>query len=444
VRALVVPALGLSLAASTASANPWPQWRGDGQGVSDERNLPTEWSTTTNVEWSTPIPGRGFSSPIVWGDRIFLTTSIEGDVVPGARTAPHVLEGGPFVHPDATAGDRRHTLKVLALDKKTGAILWDRTAYDGTVFDARHRAGSFANTTPATDGERVYAWFGSEGIYAYDFSGRLVWKKSLGGIPAFGMGTGASPLLFEKLLILQCDEDNGERSFIVALDAKSGKEVWRTARRVQAGWSSPIIARNGDRPELVTSGAEWVISYDPRTGRELWRVEGTGGWTVPTPIAGHGVVVASAAHPKKRAVAVKLGGRGDVTGTPQVAWELTRGTGYTPSSIAYGDYAYILTDAGLLTCVDIRTGAVKYEGARPPKPGRFWSSPVAFDGKLLLSSEDGDTHVVQAGPSYQVLRTNALDGPIYASPALSDGRIYIRTAGKLFSITSARSPSQER
>jgi outer membrane protein assembly factor BamB len=203
---------------------------------------------------------------------------------------------------------------------------------------------------------------------------------------------------------------------------------------VQAGWSSPIIARNGDRQELVTSGAEWVIAYDPRTGTELWRVEGTGGWTVPTPITAHGVVVASAAHPKKRAVAVKLGGRGDVTRTPQVAWELTRGTGYTPSSIAYGDYAYILTDAGLLTCVDIRTGEIKYEGARPPKAARFWSSPVAFDGKLLLSSEDGDTHVVAAGPSYQVIRTNSLDGPIYASPALSDGHIYIRTAGKLFSI----------
>lgn len=439
-----VAALGVvaATAGATTAGGPWPQWRGPGgQGISTEDNLPFEWSRTKNVAWSSPVPGRGFSSPVVWGDRVFLTTSIEGEIVPGATPAPHRLAGQDFVHPDAVAGDRRHQLKLLAFDARNGALVWERTAFDGPVYDARHRAGSFANTTPATDGERIYVWFGSEGLYVYDFAGTLVWQKSLGRIPAFGMGTGASPLLFENLVILQCDEDNGDRSFIVALDRRTGAEVWRAPRRIQANWSTPVIATGGGRTELIASGNEFVIAYDPRTGKELWRVRGTGGWTVPTPVAAHGIVVASAAHPVKRAVAVRLGGAGDVTGTPQVLWERDKGTGYTPSSLAYGDYAYLLTDAGLLTCIDIRTGEVQYEGARPPRPSRFWSSPVAFGGRILLTNEEGETLVIAAGPSFEILRTNTLDEPIYASMAASNGRLYIRTATRLYSIGTERSPN---
>jgi outer membrane protein assembly factor BamB len=439
-RLAVFGLITLAMAATLDAFGPtWPAWRGpDGQGISDETSLPTEWSPTKNVLWSTPIPGRGFSSPIVWNTTIFVTTAIEGDVIPGAGPARHMLEGEPFVHPDAVPGDRRQTLKVMALDADTGKVLWDRVAYDGPTFDARHKAGSFANTTPVTDGTLVYAWFGSEGLYAYDFSGRLRWKKSLGKIPTLGLGTASSPVLHENLLILQCDEDEGARSFIVALDKRNGKEVWRAPRKVQASWSSPVIARGSTRTELVTSGSEFIISYDPRTGKELWRVLGTGGWTVPTPIVAHDIVIASAASPKKRAVAVRLGGSGDVTGTKQVVWERDRGTGYTPSSIAYGNYAYILTDAGLLTCVDIRTGEVQYEGARPPKPARFSSSPIAFDGKILISDEQGDTYVIAAGPKFEILAGNTLDEPINASPAAANGRLYIRTATKLYSLAAGR------
>ena len=435
-RLALIAAAALTFGASLNAFGPiWPQWRGpDGQGISDEVALPIEWSQTTNIRWSTPVPGRGFSSPIVWNKVVFLTTAIEGDVIPGAGPAKHMLEGEPFVHPDAVPGDRRQTLKVMALDADTGRMLWERTAYDGPTYDARHKAGSFANTTPATDGTMVYAWFGSEGMYAYDFSGNLKWKKSLGKIPTLGLGTSASPVLYENLVILQCDEDEGQHSFIVALDKRNGREVWRTPRKVQASWSSPVIARGSTTTELVASGSEFIIGYDPRTGKELWRVLGTGGWTVPTPIVAHDIVVASAASPKKRAVAIRLGGRGDLTGTKQIVWERDRGTGYTPSSIAYGDYAYILTDAGLLTCVDIRTGEVKYEGIRPPKPARFSSSPIAFDGKILISDEQGDTYVIAAGPKYELLKTNSLDEPIQASPAAANGRLFIRTATRLYSI----------
>jgi outer membrane protein assembly factor BamB len=433
--AAAILTLGIAAAGAAEPEPVWNQWRGPaGQGIAADDKLPTEWSTTTNVLWSTPVPGRGFSSPIVWHDTIFMTTSIEGDVVPDVKTAPHVLGGEPFVHPDAVSGDRRHTLKVMALNRTSGKLLWERTAYEGPVFDARHKAGSFANTTPATDGRLVFAWFGSEGLYAYDFSGKLAWKKSFGGIPAFGMGTGSSPVLFEDLLILQCDEDNGGNSFIVALDRRTGKEVWRTARPVQGSWTTPVIATSGTHTELVASGNEFIIGYNPRTGQELWRCKGTGGWTVPTPVAAHGIVVASAAHPLKRAVAIKLGGRGDITDTAQVAWVRDKGTGYTPSSLAYGDFMYLLTDGGLLTCIDIRTGEVKYEGARPSKPARFSGSPIAFGGKILLTSDEGDTYVLAAGPKHEILRTNSLDEPTYASPAAAAGVLYIRTATKLYAI----------
>lgn len=416
----------------------WAQWRGPAnQGVSNETGLPTEWSATKNVKWKTPIDGRGHSSPIVWGDRIFLTTAIEGDVIAEAKPPKHILGGGEYVHPDSVAGNRYHTLKIVCVDRRSGKLLWERIAYTGRVYDDRHRMATNADATPATDGRYVYAWFGSEGLYCYDFNGKLIWKKSLGNIPKQGMGNGTSPVLYENLLILQCDEDNGERSFITALDKRTGKEVWRTPRQVQVSWTTPIIARAPTRMELIASGAEYIAAYDPATGKELWRCKGTESWTVATPIAGHSIVIVSAAHPVKRALAIRLGGSGDVTDTSQVVWRRDKGTGYTPSSIVYGDYAYLLTDGGILTCVDVKTGEVKYEGARVPKPARFYASPVAFEDKILLTSEDGDTFVLKAGTKHEVLGTNSLDEPIYASPAIAGGSIFIRTAKHLYRIADS-------
>jgi outer membrane protein assembly factor BamB len=301
------------------------------------------------------------------------------------------------------------------------------------MYDDRHRTATYADATPATDGRYVYAWFGSEGLYCYDFAGQLVWKKSLGGIATQGMGNGASPVLYDNLVILQCDEDNGEESFIVAFDKRSGKEVWRTARQVDVSWTTPVVARAPARTELVASGSQYVAAYDPATGKELWRCQGTESWTVATPLVGHGIVVVSAAHPVKRALAIRLGGSGEVTET-HIVWRRDKGTGYTPSSILYGDYAYLMTDSGLLTCIDVRTGEVKYEGARVPRPARFYASPVAFEDKLLLTSEAGDTFVLRAGPRHEVLGTNSLDEPVYASPAIAGGNIFIRGTKHLYCI----------
>jgi outer membrane protein assembly factor BamB len=423
------------LHASSGDSN-WPQWRGpEGQGISSDKGVPTAWSATENIKWKTEISGRGHSSPIIWGKHIFLTSSIEGPVVPGAKAVKHMIGDKEFKHPEWVGSDRNQTLKVVCLDGDSGKILWERTAYDGTVFDHRHRRNTYASPTPITDGRLVYAYFGSEGLYAYDFKGNLVWKVTLGGVPTMGMGTGTSPVLYENLLIVQCDHDLGETSFIVALDKTTGKQVWKVARKVQSSWTTPVILRHAGRMELVTSGNEWIISYDPATGKELWRCKGLQSHAIHTPMIGHGMVIISSGYPAKRTIAIKLGGSGDLTDTPNIAWKYEKGTAYVASPILYGDYVYLISDKGLLTCLDVKTGEVKYEGGRVPVPASFMSSPVAFDGKILISSEDGDTFVVKAGPAHEILRTNSLGEPIYTSPAIASGKLFIRGEKHLYCIS---------
>ncbi len=420
--------------AATAGAN-WPQWRGpEGAGISAEKNLPEEWSGTKNIQWKTAIAGRGHSSPIVWGTKIFLTTAIEGAIVLGAQAARHVIDGKDFVHPDSIGADRKHTFKVICLDRDTGKILWEQTAFEGTPYDNRHRKSSFASSTPATDGERVYAFFGSEGLYAYDFNGRIVWKADLGKMGTFGMGTGTSPVLHENLVIVQCDYELGERSFIIAMDKRTGKQIWRTPRKVQVGWATPLLVQTAKRAELITSGTEAVIAYDPATGKELWRSKGLESNSIPSPVATRDLVIISAGYPAKVAYAVRLGGSGDLSAPSNVVWSYAKGTAYVPSPILYSDNLYLMTDKGILTCLDARTGEVRYEGGRVPVPATFTASPVAFDGKLLLTSEDGDTFVLRAGPKHEVIRTNSVGEPVYASPAISDGQIFIRGEKNLYCI----------
>ena len=433
-------ALGLAtaafplVAASLVAAPPhWSQWRGpEGLGIAGDARVPLEWSPTKNVLWSAAIPGRGHSSPVVWGDRIFLTTAIEGELVPGAKAVKHIMEGQEFQHPDGVGADHEQTLEVLAIDARSGRVLWERTAWRGTPYDTRHKRGSYASPTPVTDGTLVYAYFGSEGLYVYDFEGRLKWSWKTGGIASFGVGVGTSPVLYDKLVILQCDEDNGEKSFIVGLDRKTGREVWRARRNVEVSWATPILVTSGGRRELVTAGTEAIIGYDPATGRELWHLKGLDSNAVPSPVAGEDVVVLSAGYPAKIAVAVRPGGSGDVS--DRVLWRYDKGTAYVPSPILVDGLLYLVTDKGLVSCLDAKTGKVYYEGGRPPTGSSFMASPVAVAGHLLLSSLDGDTIVLKAGTMHEVVRANPLGEPIAASPAVAGGRIYIRGEHHLFAI----------
>jgi outer membrane protein assembly factor BamB len=433
-RALTSLVLSLTLAgpAVLAATENWPQWRGPGgQGVSADSQVPTEWAPDKNIAWKAELPGTGMSSPIVWGDRIYLTSVIEGDVVPGQRAVKHRFgQEQDWVHPDSVAADRKHTFKVVALDAKSGRILWDRTAYEGTVFDARHRRSSFAGPTPVTDGAMVYAYFGPEGLYAYDASGNLAWK-AVTPFPTLGLGTGTSPVLYENLVIIQRDEDNGDQSALVAYDKKTGKEVWNTKRSVEITWSTPVLVQSGGRTELVTNGNELIIAYDPATGKELWRTTGVQSNAIHTPLVGHGLVIVTAGYPVKKVIALRPG---TVPEGQRVAWEYSRGTGYVLSNILYGDYLYLFTDNGIVTCLDPKTGAVKYEGGRIPVPARFMGSPVAFGGFVAMTSEEGDTFMLKAGATHEIVRTNSVDEPVYSSPAIANGRIYIRSDKHLFAI----------
>lgn len=425
----------------------WAQWRGpDGLGIAATADYPEEWHHATaerpakNIAWKTPVPGRGLSSPIVWGNHVFLTTSIQGEHVPGHTAPDHLnfdLTPG-YLHPDSTGVDYKHALKVLAFDTRDGKLLWERTAYDGLMYDNRHRKNTYASPTVVTDGKLVYAFFEAPGLYAYDLNGTLVWKASLANIAKAGLGPGTSPILYDNLIILQIDQEMGAGSAIVALDKRTGEQVWRAERKNRRSWATPILVRAPKRVELVASGAEAVVAYDPATGRELWRAPGTVGHPIPSPVAGYGLVFlfAGNAERAKRVLAIRTGRDGDLSSSDALAWQYTRGTAYVASPILHGKYLYLMTDGGITTCLDALTGEVVYQGGRVPVPASFTASFVAFGDRLLQTSEDGDTFVLKAGPAHEVLRTNSVGEPVLASPALARGTIYIRGTQHLFAIRS--------
>jgi outer membrane protein assembly factor BamB len=437
----------------------WPQWRGpDGLGISAATTYVEEWAPDRNIAWKAAVPGRGHSSPIVWGDRVFLTTSIEGGPAPEGHRPPihpDFSHNPGYLHPDSVGSNRLYTLKVLAFDAKSGRQVWDHTPYDGVMFDDRHRKNTYASPTMVTDGTLVYAFFESAGLFAYDFTGKLVWNVSLGGIAKAGLGPGTSPILFENLIILQCDQEMGKGSFartldhatgkeawqqlpnvsyIVALDKKTGQEVWRQPRTTRRSWATPLLVSARSRVELVTSGGERITAYDPRSGGELWHAPGVRSHPIPSAVAGQGLVILSAGSQAKRAVAIRPGGSGDLAGTPSIAWQYDKGTAYVPSPILHGDYLYLMTDRGLITCLEARTGKVLYEGGRVPVPATFTASLVAYGDRLLMTSEDGDTFVIKAGPTHEIIRTNSIGEPVYASLALAGGVIYIRGERHLFAV----------
>jgi outer membrane protein assembly factor BamB len=430
---LLIPILLSALA--LAGSDDWPGWRGPtANGISPLKDVPSSWSAERNVAWKTPLEGRGLSSPVVWGDRIFLTADIEGEAVEGAVPPKHSIRGEPFRHPDSTGMNRKHILKVLSYDTKSGKKLWEHIAYEGTVADEIHKFNSYASATTVTDGKFVYAYFESQGLYKYDIDGKQIWKMSLGQIYTEGVGNGVSPVLFEDKIIILADQDEGERSFMAAVSTSDGKIAWKIQRNAQVSWTVPVILDVNKQPQMLVSGTENLISYDPRTGKEIWRTEGVGGNSVHTPVFGHGMVYVSTGYPTKNVMAVRLN---PAPGEDRIAWTYKKGTGYIPNAILYGDYLYFMTDAGLLTCVDAMTGKPQYEAKRFPTPAHFAGAPVAFDGKLLITSQDGDTYVLKAGPVHEILGTNSLGEGVVASLAIAGDSIYIRSEKNLYRIRQA-------
>ena len=277
--------LGFAASSAAEDAN-WPQWRGPARnGVSTASGLPLEWSDGENVLWKVALEGKGHSSPVIWGDRIFLTTDVEGDVIPGATAPIHIRAGEVYQHPASQSADRSHTLKVVSLDATTGNLLWSGTVHDGRVFDNRHRVNTYATPTAITNGKLVFFYFGSQGLFAFDFDGELVWNLNFGNIATWGHGHGTSPIIHGELLILQIDQDEGEGSFLIGLHQLTGEKVWRTTRDQRVNYSSPILIQTPAGAQLVTTSYDNVIAYDPDSGRELWRSPGFLGNAVPTPVA---------------------------------------------------------------------------------------------------------------------------------------------------------------
>lgn len=427
----LLTALAEPAAPPSSSADDWPGWRGPTQnGVSTLKNLPVAWSATENVAWKTTLAGRGHSSPVISGKRVFLTADVMGAPVEGYVAPKHKVRGALFRNPDSQPANNKHALHVLCFDADSGKQLWDRVVYDGMMYDEVHKTASYAAATPVTDGKFIYASFGAEGFYKLDFDGKVLWKGDLGKIDTVGLGYGSSPVLFEDKMIVLADQDDGDHSFIAALSTVDGKVAWKVARAVPGTFTTPVLIDVAGKKELVVS-ATTVYAYDPRDGKELWHSEGAQGVVVHTPVWGLGMFIASVGYPGKQTLGVRLTpGEGE----ERVAWKYAKGTSYVPSPLLYGDYLYLLSDSGLMTCMNPRTGEVIYEGKRFPAPGKFNSSMVAFDGKILATSEDGDTYVVKAGPEYELLGKNMLGEPVATSLALAGDSVYIRAESTLYRI----------
>jgi outer membrane protein assembly factor BamB len=424
----------------------WPSFRGpSASGIAEKQNLPDRWDVKTreNILWQTPIPGLAHSSPVVWGNQIFVTSAVSSD--PKASFRPGLYGDG-----DASKDRSQHRWMIYAIDKRTGKITWERVAHQGEPVDKRHIKSTYANSTPATDGRIVVAWFGSQGVHAYDVKGRFLWKVDLGrldlgayDIPTYEWGPASSPIIWNDLIILQCDTQTD--SFLLALDAATGKTVWKTERDEIPSWGTPTIATPANGPVLLTNASNFIRGYDPRTGKELWRLGGSSKITAPTPIFGEDLfVVVSGRGPERPIFVVRPDARGDLTlaegktSSEAIAWSRTGRGSYMPTPLIYNGILYVLANNGTFDAYNLKTGNELYRQRLPTIGSGYSASPVAADGKIYLSNEDGEILVVAAGEKFSHLATNSMGELLMATPALSDGVMYVRSSASLFAVGRKR------
>jgi outer membrane protein assembly factor BamB len=430
-----------TIAVTAAAPQHWPRFRGPaGAGFVNSHPLPTSWDVTTGegVVWKTALPGVGHSSPVVWGNRVFLTTAIS------STTRPTYNPKGEGTQP--SDDESVHEWRVLALDKISGRILWSHVAHHGVPKRKRHIKATQANSTPATDGRIVVASFGSEGLYAYDMNGKPLWTQDLGildpgyaGQPDLSWGFATSPIIYRDLVILQCDIQ--KNSFMVAFNVKDGSQAWRIERDEIPAWSTPVVYQGKTRTELVTSGSKYYRGYDPLTGKELWRLRDDTQVKVPSPVIHGDLFFLSGGNPRGRDIyAVRANASGDISlGAAQessrhVVWRKTRGSSYTPTPLVYDGLLYVLNDNGVLTVYDAVTGALIYTSRVGTTNSTFSASPVAGRGHIYASSEDGEVYTIKAGPKYELVAVNEMDEALMATPAISDGMLIIRGQQHIFAV----------
>ncbi len=420
------------------SAQQWPQFRGAATAGVADMAVPTTWNlqSKTRVVWTTEIQGLGHSSPIVWGDRVFLTTAIS--------QAPNPQLDVRHAGISMAADDGRQTWKVLALDKATGKLLWERAAFEGVPRVKRHLKASHASATPATDGVYVVALFGSEGLYCYDVSGQLLWKQDLGvmntglvGDEGIQWGPASSPVIHGPLVIVQNDRQRD--SFLAAYELKSGEQVWKVERDEFPSWATPLVMTTNGRSELIVNASKFVRGYDPMTGRELWRLpDAETQVKVPSPVAGPGMAIVTGGYPRGSrpmyAIKPQQTGAVDPAAASSFSWRLERGSPYVPTPLVYGDVLYVLADNGVLAAYDVATGARLYQQRLDETPLGFSASPIGAGGYVYMASEDGDVFVVKAGKTFEIVARNDMNEALMATPAAAGGMLIIRGRSHVFAI----------
>lgn len=413
--------------------NQWPQWRGPlGIGVAPRCNPPVTWSEDKNIRWKIAIPGKGHSTPIIWGDRIFITTAIPyGDVLaPRHQHAPGAHDNMPTL--------RRQEFVVLAINRRDGTILWRRTLRSERPHESTHETGSWASNSPVTDGEHLFVSFGSRGLYCLDLDGELRWQVDVGGMHTkHGHGEGSSPALYGDTLIINCDHE-GE-SFVIALDKRTGKQRWKAARDELTSWSTPLVVEHDGKRQVIIAATRRVRAYDLINGDVIWECGGLSGNVVASPVAADGLVYVANSYETRVMLAIRLeGAKGDITNTNAVVWTRDRDTPYVPSPLVYGGMLYYLKHyQGFLTCLNAKTGKTLFGPRRLPGIQNVFASLVGAADRVYIVSRNGATVVIKRSAKYELLARNRLSDSFSASPAVVGNELYLRGERNLYCIAEA-------
>lgn len=428
----------------------WPQWRGpDGTGVAPKSNPPTEWSEEKNIRWKAPMEGRSHATPIVWGNRVFVLTAVETDQTPaesGVWMQPR--EGGPRDGERRGGGRRRggfgmrnpkptkvYQFKVLALDRKTGEVVWNTTVHEEVPHESGHPDASQASASPVTDGEHVYAYFGSYGLYCLDMKGKVKWEKDFGDMKTRNeFGEGSSPALYGDTIVINWDHEGDD--FIVGLNKKTGKELWRTDRDESTNWSSPIVIRANGKPQVVVCATGAIRAYDLKNGKEIWSCRGMTANTIPTPMIGNGLLYCISGFRGAALLAIRYGAaKGDISDSGTIAWKYDKDTPYVPSALLYKDVLYFLENTRpILTCLDAKKGEPLTDRIRLGGPDMIYSSLVGAGGHVYVVGRNGKTAVLRHGGDFEKVATNSLDDGFEASPAIAGNEIFLRGRKSLYCI----------
>jgi outer membrane protein assembly factor BamB len=414
-----------------AAADPaaWSKWRGPDENGLAKGAAPTEWSDTKNVAWKVPIAGRGHSSPVLWGDLLFLTTAVPvGEAPPPAAGAGGRGAGG------GAASGVPHKFLAMAIDRKTGKTVWEKTLLTATPHEGYHfRYGSFASNSPVTDGKMVYAFFGSRGMYALDMKGNVKWSKTFGNMRMRNaFGEGVPTVLDGDRLLLNFDQEEG--SYLLILDKTTGKEIMKIERDEVSSWAPPTVTTVGGRKQIIIAATAKVRAYDYETGKLIWQCAGLGTNVIPAPVIHNNTVIVMSGHRDPNRMAIKLGRDGDLTGTDAVVWQNTKGNSYTPSPVLYQGRLYFATDNGILNCINATTGELVYQ-ERLPGTYALKASLVGANGNLYISTEQGDILVVKMSDKFELVSNNKMGDEFFiATPAIADGEIYIRGRNMLYCV----------